>query len=118
MRRGDGRREEPGAGVEPVEVDRPPVGAGGERSAPRKDPLWARLLIIIGAFVVLGSGGAIVGFKLAVAQATGSVTQTNLLGDAGNQAGRHLGINGPANRPPGGIDPRPGQHSNDPSPAD
>jgi polyisoprenyl-teichoic acid--peptidoglycan teichoic acid transferase len=90
----------------------------GRRRAGRKDrsrdPLWARLLVIFGGLLMLTSGGVIFGINLLVAQATGTVTQTNLLGDAGNQASHHVDINGPVNILLVGTDARPGQNPNDP----
>src|SRR5262245_19387287 len=56
---------------------------------------------------MVGSGVLLVGFKLLVAEATGSITRTNLLGDAGNQAEHHVSITGPVNILLVGIDTRP-----------
>ncbi|HKT06004.1 MAG TPA: LCP family protein, partial [Rugosimonospora sp.] len=77
-------------------------------------PLWARLLLIAGALLVLASGGVLIGAKLLIAQATKSVTQTNLLGGAGNQASappaeHHVSITGAVNILLVGIDARPAQ---------
>lgn len=53
--------------------------AGGRR---RKDPLWAKLVAIAGAVLMVTSGAAIVGSKALISGATSSIEQTNLLGDA------------------------------------
>src|SRR2546430_7040016 len=63
----------------------------------RRDPLWAKLLVVFGALLIVASGTLLIGYRLLVARANGSVTQNNLLGDAGNQAGRHVNINRPVN---------------------
>ncbi|MFV2102268.1 LCP family protein [Micromonospora sp. LOL_024] len=49
----------------------------------RKDPLWARLTVIFGAALMMSSGLAIVGSKAVISQATGNISQRNLLGGAG-----------------------------------
>lgn len=49
----------------------------------RTDPLWARLVVIFGAVLMMISGGAIAGSKVLIGQATGDIAQTNLLGGAG-----------------------------------
>jgi LCP family protein required for cell wall assembly len=72
-----------------------------------KAPLWARLLVSFGAVLMLTSGTAIVGSRVLIAQATKSVTQTSLLGGAGNQAVHHVNINGPVNILLVGTDGRP-----------
>jgi LCP family protein required for cell wall assembly len=64
-----------------------PIGSGRTirtgRRAPRKDPLWARLMAVFGALLMAGSGLAIVGSKVLIGQATSNIQQENLLGDAG-----------------------------------
>jgi LCP family protein required for cell wall assembly len=52
----------------------------------RKDPLWARLMVVFGAVLMMLSGVAIVGSKALIAQATGNIGQDNLLGGAGKSA--------------------------------
>ena len=84
----------------------------------RHDPVWAKLLIAFGVLLMLLSGGLYVEYRLVVAKASGSVTQSNLLGDAGNQAAHHVNINGPVNALLVGIDTRPGQNPADQSRAD
>ena len=46
-----------------------------------KDPLWARLTVILGAILMMGSGAGIVGSKWFIGNATGNITTQNLLGD-------------------------------------
>lgn len=58
------------------------TGKPGRRKR-RKDPLWARLTVIVGAVLMMTSGLAIVGSKAIISQATGNISQQNLLGDAG-----------------------------------
>lgn len=56
---------------------------GGRKRTRRKDPLWARLTLIMGAVLMMTSGVAIVGSKAVIGQATSGIAQRNLLGDAG-----------------------------------
>jgi polyisoprenyl-teichoic acid--peptidoglycan teichoic acid transferase len=82
-------------------------GKGG-----RHDPLWARLMVIFGALLMLTSGVAIFGSKLLVAEATKSVTRQNLLGAAG-QDRAHVSINGAKNILLVGTDARANQNPSD-----
>ncbi|MGW4464381.1 LCP family protein [Micromonospora sp. NPDC004704] len=61
------------------------VGKSGRpgKRARRKDPLWARLALVMGAVLVVSSGVAIIGSKVVINQATSTIDQENLLGDAG-----------------------------------
>jgi polyisoprenyl-teichoic acid--peptidoglycan teichoic acid transferase len=76
-----------------------------------RSPLWARVLVIVGALLMVASGGLIIGVKVLIDEATSGVTQTNLLGGAGNQAAaaHHVSITGPVNVLLVGVDTRPGQ---------
>ncbi|MEU5553438.1 MULTISPECIES: LCP family protein [unclassified Micromonospora] len=59
-------------------------GKGGKKGRTRrKDPLWARITLVFGAVLMMTSGLAIVGSKAVIGQATGSISQRNLLGEAG-----------------------------------
>lgn len=85
-RRTPSRESAPSAGT----VFAPPPRRGGRRTADgparrkrRKDPLWARLTVVIGAVLMMTSGIAIVGSNAIIGQATGNISQQNLLGDAG-----------------------------------
>ncbi|MBO4209357.1 LytR family transcriptional regulator [Micromonospora echinofusca] len=83
-------------------------GADGRAKRPRrKDPLWARIMVIVGAVLMMTSGVAIVGSKALISQATGDIEQTNLLGDAGKsdaEGGKDL--NGPIDLLLLGVDAR------------
>jgi LCP family protein required for cell wall assembly len=87
--------------------------SGGKGKGPRRrDPLWARLLVIFGALLMLGSGTTIFGYKLVLAEATKSINQQNLLGSAG-QDRAHVSINGTKNILLVGVDSRPDQNPTD-----
>ena len=89
----------------------PRRGKGGRSGRRPKDPLWAKLLVIFGALIMLGSGTVIIGQKLIFAAATGSFNQTQLL-DPG-QPQQHVTINGTKNILLVGIDNRPDQNATD-----
>ncbi|HEX6969178.1 MAG TPA: LCP family protein [Micromonosporaceae bacterium] len=57
-------------------------GAGKARRPRRKDPLWARLVVIFGAVLMLFSGGTIVGSEMLISHVTSGIEQQNLLGGA------------------------------------
>lgn len=71
--------------VPPIIPTQPGPGGpgGGKKRTKRKDPLWAKLTVIFGAVLMMTSGLAIVGSKAVIGQATSSIDQGNLLGDAG-----------------------------------
>ncbi|MGW4151906.1 LCP family protein [Micromonospora chersina] len=71
--------------VPPIIPTQPGPGGpgGGKKRTKRKDPLWAKLTVIFGAVLMMTSGLAIVGSKAVIGQATNSIDQGNLLGDAG-----------------------------------
>ncbi|MFD2766369.1 LCP family protein [Micromonospora eburnea] len=91
---------EPGAPGRVPPIVPPQAGAGRRRGpgapkkrAKRKDPLWARLTLIFGAVLMMTSGVAIVGAKAIIGQATSSIDQGNLLGEAGKtkaEGGKNL----------------------------
>lgn len=91
---------------EPPSGDRPKSGRG------RRDPLWAKLLVILGALMMMGSGVLIVIERVALAEADKSITQDNLLGPEAAQANQHATITGPKNILLVGLDNRPGQDPN------
>lgn len=77
------------------------------RRRPR-DPLWARLLVIFGAVLMMGGGASAVLTRVAINQATSNITTANLIG--GDAAARRPGgstIKGPINILMVGIDVRP-----------
>jgi polyisoprenyl-teichoic acid--peptidoglycan teichoic acid transferase len=84
----------------------------GVRRPKRRDPLWARLLIISGAVLMLLSGVAVIGSKALFAAATKSVTQQNLLGSAKTER-KHVSITGAKNILLVGLDARPKQKAGD-----
>lgn len=98
----------------------PPSRSAGARShskpakrAKRKDPLWSRLLVIVGAFLMMASGGAIVGSKVIIDQATSNIAQEDLLGIAGSNDGGGNDLDGPINMLLLGVDIRSGQEKSD-----
>ncbi|MFU8851361.1 LCP family protein [Micromonospora sp. SL1-18] len=104
---------EPGAPgrVPPIVPAQPGPGGpgpgGAKKRAKRKDPLWARLTLIFGAVLMMASGAAIVGAKALIGQATSSIDQGNLLGDAGKteaEGGKNL--DGPIDMLLLGVDAR------------
>jgi LCP family protein required for cell wall assembly len=60
----------------PVQPPAPPR----VRRRAKKDPLWARLAVILGALLMMGSGAGIVGSKWVISSATSAVSQDDLLG--------------------------------------
>ncbi|WP_432982277.1 LCP family protein [Dactylosporangium sp. CA-233914] len=69
---------------------------------PGHDPIWARLLIILGVAIVLVSGTAVAGVTFLNQRYTASINQRTLLGDnsrAGNadEGTRHRAVDGPLN---------------------
>ncbi len=88
------------------------TGKGAKGKGRRKDPLWAKLLVIFGALLMLGSGTLIFGYKAVVAEATKSFDKQNLLGAAGNDR-QHATITGAKNILLVGVDSRPDQPATD-----
>ncbi|MFI5841130.1 LCP family protein [Catenuloplanes sp. NPDC051500] len=74
----------------------------------RKDPLWARLILVFGVVLVVVSGGTLVAAQTLISQATDSITQTNLLQDNAGAAAQEGGnnIDGAVNLLLVGIDAR------------
>ncbi|HEY6597036.1 MAG TPA: LCP family protein [Asanoa sp.] len=64
----------------------PPRRAAPSRTGRRKDPIWARLLVLAGALLMMTSGGVVIGSKLLISQATSTIGQGNLIGNAGKTA--------------------------------
>jgi polyisoprenyl-teichoic acid--peptidoglycan teichoic acid transferase len=94
----------------------PPPARGGGRDArdrrgrKRRDPVWARLLVVLGALLMLASGGAIVGNQVIFKAASKTFGTDDLLRNAGRA---HVSINGTKNILLVGIDPRPQQNATD-----
>ncbi|WP_247673364.1 LCP family protein [Micromonospora sp. C51] len=74
--------EPPRTSAAPPTLKNDGPGKSGKKRTRRRDPLWARLTVIFGAALMMTSGVAIVGSKALISQATGSISQRNLLGDA------------------------------------
>lgn len=83
-------------------------GKAGKGKRPRrKDPLWARLTVILGALLMLGSGGTIVGSEVLISHITSGIQQDNLLGNAGKTEVERKGkLEGPINMLLLGVDAR------------
>lgn len=73
------------------------------RKNKRKAPAWAKFLVVIGALMMVASGGALVAAKVIFAKVADAVPQENLLGDAGPQG---TTIEGPVNLLLVGLDQR------------
>src|SRR4029434_1201348 len=67
---------------------------------------WARLFVVLGALLMMASGGALVATKMIFAKVSDVVAQENLLGDAGVQG---TTIEGPVNLLLVGLDQRESQ---------
>jgi LCP family protein required for cell wall assembly len=85
-----------------------PGKKGKAKQRKRRDPLWARLAVVFGALIMLGSGGTIVGAKVLIGQYTSNITQTTLIGGGAGAAAQQGGnnINGAINMLLVGIDQR------------
>jgi LCP family protein required for cell wall assembly len=89
--------------------DRGGPGDGGRpaRKKRRKDPLWARLVVIFGALLMVGSGLTVVGTKAIIGRYAGAVTQQSLLGGAATSPqDARKALNGPINLLLLGVDER------------
>jgi LCP family protein required for cell wall assembly len=83
-----------------------PGGALTSAAAPtHRDPIWARLLIVFGAVLMLLSGGLLVGGRALLRHYTGTVHREDILGGAG-RAGP-VKIHGALNILLVGVDERP-----------
>ncbi|WP_426506861.1 LCP family protein [Dactylosporangium sp. McL0621] len=100
-----------------LQLDDPPTG---ERPKPpsalrrtRRDPRWARTLVVTGAIMMLLAGGAFVAKDLFVGYVTGNVQQDDLIVPAAEQQGRHASNNGAKTILLVGTDTRPDQSPGD-----
>ncbi len=95
-----------GAGRGPAHgTPRGPAGRAGRR--PRyRGPVWARLLVYLGALLIVVSGGTLVSVKLALNQVDKGLNKDNLLQPG--QPAKKVNIKGPVNVLLVGIDPRDG----------
>jgi LCP family protein required for cell wall assembly len=90
-----------------------PTGTAGSgapakaRKKAKKDPLWAKMTLVFGAVLMMGSGAGIVGTKWVVSSATNAVTQDNLLGGTKKTAAEGgNSLNGPIDLLLMGVDAR------------
>jgi LCP family protein required for cell wall assembly len=73
------------------------------RKQKRKGPFWAKAFVVLGALMMVVSGGSLVAAKVIIGWATDAVSQENLLGEAGPQG---TTIQGPVNLLLVGLDQR------------
>ncbi|MFF5231741.1 LCP family protein [Dactylosporangium sp. NPDC000521] len=71
----------------------------------RKDPLWAKLLLVLGALLLVASGGGLIGGKLLLDHYSDQITHEGGLGQAAAQGNT---IDGPINLLLVGVDERAG----------
>jgi LCP family protein required for cell wall assembly len=104
---GPGRPGWPGR---PVPGGAGPKKPGGnqktKRKTKRKDPLWARLIVIFGALLMVTSGSVIVGSKMLIGRYTEDINQENLLGGAVKAREPGKALEGPINILLLGVDER------------
>lgn len=105
----DGRTSTP-SGRHPRSDPLRSPAAGGSAGARRRDPVWAKVCVIVGAVLVVASGATLVGGRVLIAQATSAIGQQNLLGDAGVSGGEAANIDGPVTMLLVGLDVRGDQH--------
>jgi anionic cell wall polymer biosynthesis LytR-Cps2A-Psr (LCP) family protein len=76
----------------------------------RRSPRWARWCVLFGSLLLLGGGGSVVAVRVALATATKTVTQQNLLGTVRTTTERkHAAVTGAKNILLVGLDTRPNQ---------
>jgi len=75
-------RRPPARGSAAVPPSRRAPGTTGTRRRRRQDPLWARLTIVLGALLMMASGGTIVSGKVLIGRYAGSIKQGSLVGGA------------------------------------
>lgn len=98
-------------------LDRPAASGGGDGptdggtpAAPpaprRRDPLWAKLVIIFGALLLLGSAGVTTLVRYGEHEVNNSIHKVNPEGIGATAGDKHATITGPKNILLVGIDPR------------
>lgn len=114
--------EPPFGAAPPASTSRPSSIISGERTirsrrrpkTKRKDPLWARLAVSSGALLMMLSGASIVGSTVLIDQASSSIQQENLIGDAGKtEAEGGDSLDGPIDMLLLGVDARARLDKND-----
>jgi LCP family protein required for cell wall assembly len=89
------------------------------RSKRLRSPLWARILVAVGAVLAVAGGGTAIAGQVLVGQATKSVQQRSLLGSAqGKTERKHAEIKGAKNILLVGLDTRPSWKNKEPSRSD
>jgi polyisoprenyl-teichoic acid--peptidoglycan teichoic acid transferase len=83
---------------------RPPVGPPGRPRRPARGPVWARVLVVVGALLMMGSGTAIIGGRYLIGRYADAVDQRRFGGAA---AEPRVDIKGEVNMLLVGIDERP-----------
>ncbi|MGI5179395.1 LCP family protein [Dactylosporangium sp. CA-152071] len=86
-------------------------GVARRKGRGRRDPLWARILVIAGALLMIVSGATFVLKDAVFGYATRSVNKEDLLP---SDQGKHASVNGAKNILLIGIDPRPNQDPTEP----
>ena len=94
------------------------VGPGRTWSRDRRSPLWAKLLVVLGALIMVAGIGAIIVVKIGLSQVSHAIPTENLLGEMAAKpavAAAGPSIPGPINFLLVGVDTRPsgdtGSHS-------
>ncbi len=94
----------------PRRAPSPPVRDVAAPAAPpkqRRDPVWARITVVLGALLMMVSGAGIVGSKMLISSATGAVTQQDLLGGTKKSAAEGgTSLSGPIDLLLMGVDAR------------
>jgi LCP family protein required for cell wall assembly len=109
----------PAASVYSGSAVRPPDSETGKatKRKRRKDPSWAKALVVMGSVLMVLSGVAIVGGNVLIDNATGSIGQDNLLGTAGkSEAEGGKDLKGPIDMLLLGVDVRANWDKNDTRP--
>jgi LCP family protein required for cell wall assembly len=85
----------------------------------RRAPRWARLCVLIGALLLVGSGGSVVATRALLSSAESNISQQNLLGAVKTGTERkHADVKGAKNILLVGLDTRPSWNASQPSRSD
>jgi polyisoprenyl-teichoic acid--peptidoglycan teichoic acid transferase len=85
----------------------------------RRAPRWARLFVLVGALLLVGSGGSVVATRVLLSSATRDISQQNLLGAVKSGTDRqHAKVTGAKNILLVGLDTRPSWTASQPSRSD
>jgi LCP family protein required for cell wall assembly len=94
-------------------ADGPARAKGRRPRSPRRDPKWARTLVVIGSLMMMLAGSAFVAKDVVVGYVTSSVRQEDLIVPAAEQQGRHASIGGAKTILLVGTDTRPDESPGD-----